>query len=124
MAVEKKVKHIKLGSPVMFKQRGLILNEKVGTKDERPKTLETFLRAARTEQVARVAGQIVWQVCQLGDLLPNNLPRKKLLWCAHDIGVLKDQWERCGGAELQRQMEVESNPIELFTELMSSDDKI
>jgi CheY-like chemotaxis protein len=122
--VEHKLTHVKLASTVSAKSTALIVTEKVGAQDERPESLENFFRRARPEQAYDIAGQIAAQVQQLGDLLPESRPLKAILWKAHDGGLLRDQWDRFGGGKVQQQLEVDVDPITLYSELIASEDKV
>jgi CheY-like chemotaxis protein len=119
-----KLNHVKLTSAVTAKSTGLIVTEKVGSQDARPKALEEFMRNASSEQAYQVALQIASQVQQLGDLLPDSKLAKKLLWPAHDHTLLAEQWARFGGAKITEQLGVDVEPIALYTELVASEAKL
>jgi hypothetical protein len=121
--VQHKLNHIKLTSTVTAKSTGLIVTEKVGSQDARPKSLEEFLRNGSPEQAYQVALQIASQIQQLGDLLPDSKVAKKFLWPAHDGALLTEQWERFEGAQLAEQLGLDAEPIALYTELVASDDR-
>jgi hypothetical protein len=69
-----------------------------------------------------VALQIADQVKQLGDLLPESKSLKSLLWPGHDISRVTDQWNRFA-SKVREQLNYDADPISLFTELLSSDEK-
>jgi hypothetical protein len=119
--VEPKLTHIKLAS-VTARSTALLVTEKVGSRNERPKSLEEFFRLGPAEQAGSVARQIAEQVQQLGDLSPDTKALNKLLWPAHDPGILAEQWQRCGGPEIQEQIGSHGDPIALFSELLASEE--
>lgn len=121
--VQQKLSHIKLTSVVTSKSRNLIVTEKVGAADERPESLEKFFRRATPAQAAEVARQISDQVQQLGEILPTSKSAKGILWPAHDIGRLEEQWARFG-AEIQQQLSSASSPIGLYMELVRDEQKL
>jgi phosphotransferase family enzyme len=121
--VEQKLSHIKLTSTVTSKSTALVVTEKVGAQEGRPEPLETFFRRATSEQAADVARQISEQVRELGDTLPTSKMLKTILWPAHDINRLDEQWSRLR-AEIQQQLTIDANPIELYTELARSEEKL
>lgn len=123
-AVELKLSHIKVTSTVTAKSTALIVTEKVGAQDARPKSLEDFFTEARPEQALDIARQITSQVQQLGDLLSESRMLKTILWAAHDGGRLSEQWNRFGGKEIQRRMGSEVDPISLYAELVICEDKL
>ena len=71
----------------------MIVTEKVGAKEERPKPLGEVFQTIDREAAFEIAGQIVGQVHQLGDLLNESKQLSSLLWPAHDEQNLKDQWQ-------------------------------
>ena len=120
--VENKLSHIKV-TGVTAKSTALIVTEKVGPHDARPISLEEFFKEW-PDQAFDIAGQVVHQVQQLGDLLSESRPLKKIFWPAHDVGNLGEQWQKFGGPEIQEQFESEIDPINLYKKLAASDDKI
>jgi CheY-like chemotaxis protein len=121
--VEQKLSHIKLTSIVTSKNTALIVTEKVGAQEGTPESLETFLRRATPDQAANVARQISEQVLQLGDTLPASRLLKTIFWPAHDAQVLSEQWEQLK-TEIQQHVRSDANPIELYTELARSEEKL
>lgn len=117
--LEHKLTHIKLSS-VTSRYAALLVTEKVGSRDERPKSLEEFFRLGPTEQASKVARQIAEQVHQLGDISPDSKPLNKILWPAHDAEVLAEQWQRLCGPEIQKQLGSNVDPVVLYSELVSS----
>jgi len=120
--IEQKLTHIKITSTVVSRSTGLIVTEKVGAQDARPKPLgemfQNFDRAAAFE----IAGQIVGQVEQLGDLLDDSKPLKSLLWSAHDEQNLRDQWQ-----DVQQRLPAglpAADPVALYLQLRQCDDKV
>lgn len=122
--IEHKLNHIKITSTILSRSTGLIVTEKVGAKDARPKSLQEFIRHASTEQTYQVGRQIVTQVQQLGDLLPDSKPLNKILWAAHDVALLREQWERFKGADIQKQLGLAVDPVALYAELAAREVKI
>jgi len=121
--VEQKLSHIKLTSVVASKSRTLIVTEKVGAEEGRPESLEVFFRRATKEQAADVAGQIANQVRQLGDILPTSKQLRTILWQAHDIAQLSEQWNRFK-PEIEQELRLETDPIELYTKLAHSEERL
>lgn len=121
--VQHKLSHIKLTSIVTSRNTALIVTEKVGAQERRPESLETFLRTATAEQAADVARQISEQVRQLGDILPASRLLKSILWPAHDPKLLREQWNRLR-TETEQQSIFSANPIELYEELIRSEEKL
>ncbi|MBZ5534065.1 MAG: phosphotransferase [Acidobacteriia bacterium] len=121
--LEQKLNHVKLTSTVAAKSNALIVTEKVGAQDARPKSLEEFLGRARPEQAFDIARQITNQVQQLGDLLPESRPLKTILWPAHDRTLLSEQWNQFG-PEIQQQIGSNVDPISLYSELVACEDKL
>ncbi len=122
--VEHKLNHIQITSTVTARSTGLIVTEKVGAQDARPKSFEEFMRQARPEEAYEIARQIAGQVQQLGDLLPDSRPLNRILWPAHDRTLLSEQWGRFKGTEVQLQLEADADPIALYTELAANENKI
>lgn len=121
--VENKLSHIKVTS-VTAKSTALIVTEKVGSHDARPISLEEFFKECKPDQAFGVAGQVVHQVQQLGDLLSESKPLKKIFRPWLDVGILSEQWQKFGGQEIQQQLKSDIDPIELFKKFAASDDKI
>jgi hypothetical protein len=121
--VENKLSHIK-ATNVTAKSTALIVTEKVGSHDARPSSLEEFFKECRPDQASDVAVQVAQQVQQLGDLLSENMPLKKIFWPAHDASILTEQWHQAGGPELQQQLESDIDPIGLYKKLAATDDRI
>jgi CheY-like chemotaxis protein len=120
--IEQKLTHIKITSTVISKSTGLIVTEKVGAQDERPKPLGEIFPTIDRKDAFEIAGQIVGQVHQLGELLDNSKALKSLLWPAHDEQTLRDQWK-----DLQQRLAADVSavdPVELYLELRQSDDKL
>jgi hypothetical protein len=120
--IEQKLTHIKITSIVVSKSTGLIVTEKVGAQDERPRPLGEIFTMIDHKGAFEIAGQIVGQVHQLGELLDDSKPLKSLLWPAHDEQILREQWEGlqqrlCGRVPLV-------DPVELYRELHQSDQKL
>ena len=119
--IEQKLTHIKITSTVVSKSTGLIVTEKVGAQDERPKPLGEIFTTVDRKGAFEIAGQIVVQVHQLGELLDDNKPLKSLLWPAHDEQTLRDQWKDLG-QRLPADVPA-IDPVELYLELHQSDQK-
>jgi CheY-like chemotaxis protein len=123
-SVEYKLNHIKLTSSVTARTTGLIVTEKVGAQDARPKSLEEFLTNCTQEQAFQVAAQIANQAQLLGDLLPDSRSLKKIFWPAHDHALLTQQWERLEGPKVIEQFSPPLDPIALYAELTANTTKI
>ena len=120
--IEQKLTHIKIASTVVSKSTGLIVTEKVGAKDERPKPLGDIFASMDREGAFEIAGQIVSQVHQLGELLDDSQPLTSLLWPAHDEQSLSHQWK-----DLQQRLPADVpdiDPVELYLSLRQSDHKL
>jgi CheY-like chemotaxis protein len=120
--IEQKLTHIKITSTVVSKSTGLIVTEKVGAQDERPKPLGEIFTTIDRKGAFEIAGQIVGQVRQLGELLDDSKPLKSLLWPAHDERALRDQWKDLQPRLSERVPNID--PIELYHELHQSDQKL
>ncbi len=120
--IEQKLTHIKITSSVVSRSTGLIVTEKVGAQDARPKPLGEVFRNIDNTSAFDIAGQVVGQVQQLGELLDDSKPLKSLLWPAHDEQNLKDQWQsvqsRLSG------MLPAADPIALYIDLHKTDAKV
>ena len=113
--IEQKLTHIKITSSVVSRSTGLIVTEKVGAQDARPKPLGEIFRTIDHASAFEIAGQIVAQVQQLGELLDDSKPLKSLLWPAHDEPNLKDQWQ--GVQERLSGMLPAADPVALYIDL-------
>ena len=120
--LEHKLTHVKLTSAVSSKSTALIVTEKVGAKDARPRSLEEFLRDCQPAEAHKVAVEISDQVRQLGDLLPDSKPLKSLLWTSHDHERLSEQWRQFG-QEIERNASL-LNPVSMFSEIMDCSDTV
>jgi CheY-like chemotaxis protein len=120
--IEHKLTHIKITSTAVSRSTGLIVTEKVGAEDARPKPLGEILRTIDRAAAFEIAGQIVSQVNQLGDLLDDSKPVNSLLWPAHDEPNLKEQWqslrERLSG------MLPATDPVALYVALKQSEVRV
>ena len=120
--IEQKLTHIKITSCVVSPSTGLIVTEKVGAQDARPNPLGDIFQEINPASAFEIAGQIVRQVQQLGELLDDSKPLKSLLWPAHDEQNLKDQWQnvqsRLSG------MLPPADPIALYIHLHKTDAKV
>lgn len=121
--LEHKLTHVKLTSTIKSKSTALVVTEKVGAQDARPKSVEEFFRQALPGQSYKVAGQITEQVRQLGEVLAESKTLKALLWTAHDKDLLLDQWSKFGD-EIRKLLGSEVDPIALFSELVECADKL
>jgi CheY-like chemotaxis protein len=120
--IEQKLTHIKITSTVVSRSTGLIVTEKVGAQDARPKPLgETFQNIDRAAAF-EIAGQVVSQVQQLGDLLDDSRPLKSLLWSAHDEQNLTKQWQNL--QQLPPAGLPAADPVALYLELRQREDKV
>jgi len=118
--VEQKLTHIKLACHITTKSYALIVTEKVGAQDASPSSLEAIFTGSKLDRARNVALQIADQVQQLGDLLPESKPLKKLLWPCHDIALVTEQWNRFA-PQVRKQLGYDSDPVSLFSELLASD---
>lgn len=120
--IEHKLTHIKITSTAVSRSTGLIVTEKVGAEDARPKQLGEILKTIDRVAAFEIAGQIVGQVNQLGDLLDDSKLVSSLLWSAHDEPNLKDQWqsvkERLSG------MLPDVDPVSLYIALKQSETRV
>lgn len=121
--LEHKLTHVKLTSTVTSKSTALIVTEKVGAQDARPKSLEEFFRQASPQQAYEVACQITNQVQQLGDVLSESRSLKSLLWPAHNRELLGEQWARFE-KEMRELLGCDVNPVALVSELVNCVDKL
>jgi CheY-like chemotaxis protein len=120
--IEQKLTHIKITSTVVSRSTGLIVTEKVGAQDARPKPLGEMFQNIDRAAAFEIAGQIVGQVEQLGDLLDDSKPLKSLLWSAHDEQNLRDQWQ-----DVQQRLSAglpAADPVALYLQLRQCDDKV
>jgi CheY-like chemotaxis protein len=120
--IEQKLTHIKVTSSVVSRSTGLIVTEKVGAQDARPAPLGDIFQKINGASAFEIAGQIVGQVQQLGELLDDSKPLKSLLWQAHDETNLTDQW-RAVQQLLPGNLPV-SDPVALYAELRQSEEKV
>jgi len=121
-SLEHKLSHIKLLGTVTSKSVALAVTEKVGVVNERPKSLDDFLKDATPDHVVRIARQIVGQVTDLGDLLEESMPLKKLLWQFHDAQRLKLQYTQ--GESNRALFQQDCDPLKVFEEVSSSDFRV
>jgi CheY-like chemotaxis protein len=120
--IEQKLTHIKITSTVVSKSTGLIVTEKVGALDERPKPLSEVFRNIDRKNSVDIAEQIVGQVHQLGELLDDSKPQKSLLWPAHNEKMLREEW-----STLQPRLPPSvptKDPVELYVEVHQSGHKL
>jgi CheY-like chemotaxis protein len=120
--IEQKLTHIKITSSVVSRSTGLIVTEKVGAQDARPNPLGESFKSIDPKAAFEIAGQIVGQVQQLGELLDDSKPLNSLLWAAHDEQNLKDQWQSV-------QQEIvgptpATNPVDLYLELRERKEQV
>lgn len=120
--IEQKLTHIKITSTVVSRSTGLIVTEKVGAQNARPKPLGEMFQGIDRAAAFEIAGQIVSQIQQLGDLLDDSRPLSSLLWSAHDERSLTDQWESLQG-RLPEGLPP-ADPIALFLELRQCGDRV
>ncbi|HKG58360.1 MAG TPA: hypothetical protein VKB05_01175 [Pyrinomonadaceae bacterium] len=120
--IEQKLTHIKITSSVVSRSRGLIVTEKVGAQDARPKPLGVILQSIDRTSAFEISGKIVGQVQQLGELLDDSKPLKSLLWPAHDETNLYDQWR--GVQQLLPANLPVADPVALYVELRQSEEKV
>lgn len=121
--LEQKLSHIKLTSTVSSTSTALLVTEKVGAQDERPESLETFLRRATPEQAADVARQICGQIRQLGDHLPTSRATKTILCEWLSLPTIAEQWKRFGD-EIQQVLRSNTDPTQLYSELSRCEEKV
>lgn len=119
--VEQKLTHIKITSAVVSRSTGLIVTEKVGAQDERPKPLSVIFQTIDRAAAFDIAGQIVAQVNQLGDPLEDSKPLSALLWPAHDELNLRSQWQ-----SLQGQLSgiPATDPVALYVDLRQNQARV
>src|SRR5579862_883814 len=119
--IEQKLTHIKITSTVISRSTGLIVTEKLGAQDARPRPLGDALESMDRAGALDVAGQIVRQVRDLGDPLDDSKPLKSLLWSAHDEEILRDEWNH--SQPLPAGVPA-ADPVALYVELSRSDQKL
>lgn len=120
--IEQKLTHIKITSTVVSRSTGLLVTEKVGAEDARPKPLGEIFESIDRAGAFEIAGQIVYQVHQLGELLDDSKPMKSLFWPAHDEKTLADQWK---GLQPRLSGDVPPvDPVALYMELRQRDQKL
>jgi CheY-like chemotaxis protein len=120
--IEQKLTHIKITSTVVSRSTGLIVTEKVGAQDARPKPLGEMFQNIDRASAFEIAGQIVGQVEQLGDLLDDSKPLRSLLWSAHNEQNLRDQWQH-----VQQRLSAglpAADPVALYLQLRQCEDKV
>lgn len=120
--IEQKLTHIKITSTVVSRSTGLLVTEKVGAQDARPRPLGESFDSINRAGAFEIAGQIVSQVHQLGELMYDSKPMKSLFWSAHDENILADQWK-----ELQPRLPTgvpSVEPVALYIELRQCDQKL
>jgi len=120
--IEQKLTHIKITGAVVSRSTGLIVTEKVGAQDARPKPLREIFETIDRAGAFEIAGQIISQVQQLGELLDDSKAVKSLLWPAHDEQNLRDQWKN-----VQQRLSADvptADPVALYLELRQCDDKL
>lgn len=120
--IERKLTHIKITSTVVSRSTGLIVTEKVGAEDARPKPLGEFLQAIDRAAAVEIARQIVAQVNQLGDLLVESKPLNSLLWPAHDESNLRSQWKSL--QERLSEMLPAADPVDLYVDLRQNQARV
>jgi CheY-like chemotaxis protein len=118
-----KLAHVKLTNAITSRTRALIVTEKVGAQDARPKMVEEFLDRATPKEAYEVAGQVAEQVGRLGEILPESRVLKTILWPFHDRRLLEEQWVKFG-PEVEKSLGAKSDPLELFEELKASPDRL
>jgi CheY-like chemotaxis protein len=121
--LEHKLTHVKLTSTVTSNSTALIVTEKVGAQDARPRSLEEFFMRASPQQAYEVACQITNQVRQLGDVLAESKSLKSMLWTSHDTVLLGEQWTRFE-KEIQELLGSDVNPVALVSDLVNCADKV
>ncbi len=120
--IEQKLTHIKITGSVVSRSTGLIVTEKVGAQDARPNPLGESFKSIDPKDAFEIAGQIVGQVQQLGELLDDSKPLNSLLWAAHDEQNLKDQW-RSVQQEIAGPTPA-TNPVDLYLELRERKEQV
>lgn len=120
--IEQKLTHIKITSTVVSRSTGLLVTEKVGAQEARPRPLGEIFDSINRADAFAIAGQIVSQVHQLGELLDDSKLMKSLLWSAHDEKMLADQWKNLQARLPKEVPSVE--PVALFIELRQCDEKL
>jgi hypothetical protein len=121
--VAQRLAHISIVSTVESRGTSLMVTEKVGAQDARPKPLIEVLSSLDPEQVLQISRQIAFQVEQLGDLLPESKPLRAILWPAHDAENLARQWSRFR-SKLPEQAALGVEPIALYSILIACEKRI
>lgn len=112
--VAQKLAHINVIGTVKADSTSLMVTEKVGAQDARPKPLAGALASLSSENVVRIAGQIASQVEQLGGLQSESKPLREILWPNHDAENLANQWNRLRGGVAETTIK-DVDPIEVFS---------
>ena len=120
--VAQRLAHISIVSTVESKGTSLMVTEKVGAQDARPKPLAEVISNLDPAQVLQVSRQIAFQVEQLGDLLPESKPLRAILWPTHDTENLASQWSRFRSKLPEQAAGVE--PIALYLTLRACEERI
>jgi hypothetical protein len=118
-----KLAHVKLTNAITSRTRALIVTEKVGAQDARPKMVEEFLEKATPKEAYEVACQIAEQVGRLGEILPESRLLKTILWPSHDRRLLEEQWVKFE-TEVEKSVGAKSDPLALFEELKASSERL
>lgn len=120
--IEQKLTHIKITSSLVSRSTGMIVTEKVGAQDARPNPLGESFKSIDPNDAFEIAGQIVSQVQQLGELLDDSKPINSLLWAAHDEENLKDQWQSVHRGTASSNPA--TNPVDLYLELRERKEQV
>jgi CheY-like chemotaxis protein len=113
--------HITIVSSVVARSASLMVTEKVGAQDARPRPLGEVFGDFDSERMLKIARQIASQVDQLGDLLPESRPLRAILWPAHDVGNLAGQWSRFRD---DLPLQAGAEPVNLYSRLSVCEERI
>jgi len=118
--MEHKLAHIKVLGELVSGDRSLLITQKVGSSDEDPISLATYLSRPTTETVhslPAIVADIAEQVRALGKLTEERCALRELLWPSHSRYHLNIEWERNGGRAIVDDFGEAADPISLYDEL-------
>jgi CheY-like chemotaxis protein len=119
-----KLAHIKVLDALVSTNRSLLITQKVGTSDEDPISLATYLSRPPIEIVhslPTIVKDIADQVRALGDVTEDRRFMRELLWPEHGRYQLKVEWERNEGHAIVDDLGEAADPISLYDELNSEE---
>ena len=118
--MEHKLAHIKVLGELVSGNRSLLITQKVGSSDEDPISLASYLLRPPTETIhslPAIVSDIADQVRALGSLTEERRALREFLWPNHSRYHLKVEWERNGGFAIVDELGEIADPISLYDEL-------